>query len=143
MATLNLIPNPMVLGVQIGLFYVNFLAVKTLFVKPYLSVRDRRQALTFGSQDEATKALARCDRISKDIESRYINSATEAKADREQLREQAQIARQTLLSAAEKDAKAEIANVEKQIREDLASEKEKIPGVIKTLSDEVYKLALI
>ena len=106
-------------------------------------MRDRRQALTFGSQAEATKALALCDRISKDIESRYIASATEAKADREQLREQAKITRQTLLSAAEKVAKAEIANVEKQIREDLATEKEKIPGVIKSLSDEVYKLALI
>ena len=143
MATLNLIPNPMVLGAQIGVFYLNFIAVKKLFVKPYLSVRDRRQALTFGSQDEANKALASCDRISKDIESRYITSAIEAKEDREQLREQAQIARQTLLGRAEKDAKSEVANVEKQIREELAVEKAKIPGVIESLSDEVYKLAMI
>ena len=143
MATLNLIPNPMVLGAQIGVFYLNFIAVKKLFVEPYLSVRDRRQALTFGSKDEATKALVSCDRISKDIESRYISSATEAKVDREQIREQAQIARQALIIAAEKDAKAEVANVETQIRAELVAEKEKIPGVIKALSDEVYKLALI
>jgi F0F1-type ATP synthase membrane subunit b/b' len=142
MASLNLIPNPVVLGAQIGIFLVNYVAVKKLFVEPYLAVRARRTALTLGSQEEANKALVKSDQISKAIDEKFIACAAEAKASREALREKAQGERDVLLSSAEAAAKREIASVEEKIRHELASERARIPDVMKSLSDELYNLAL-
>lgn len=142
MATLNLIPNPSVLGAQIGVFLVNYVAVKKLFVEPYLAVRARRAALTLGSQDEAHRALAQSDKITKAIDEKFLACAAEAKSVRESLKERAQVERDRLLASAESAAKAEIASVESKIREELATERARIPEVMKSLSDQLYHLAL-
>ena len=39
-------------------------------------------------------------------------------------------------------AKKLVAEVEKQIQQDLVSEKAKVPAIVKSLTEEVYKLAL-
>jgi F0F1-type ATP synthase membrane subunit b/b' len=142
MASLNLIPNPVVLGAQIGVFLVNYVAVKKLFVEPYLAVRAKRSAVTVGSQEEATKALAQSDQITKAIDQKFLECAAEAKGVRESLRDRAHSQRDELLSSAEAAAKQEIASVEQKIREELAAERARIPDVMKSLSDELYNLAL-
>jgi F0F1-type ATP synthase membrane subunit b/b' len=142
MATLNLIPNPMVLGAQVGVFLANFVAVKKLFVEPYLSVRDRRQALTVGSQDEAAKALAKSEELTSQIERQLVAAASEAKAEREKIRDKALAKRSSLLAVAEADAKEKVAAVEREIQGEVKAETAKIPAVVQTLTDEVYRLAM-
>ena len=58
MASLILVPDPEVLAIQAGLFLVAVGVVKKLYVEPYLAVRERRQAATVGSKDEAARTLA-------------------------------------------------------------------------------------
>jgi F0F1-type ATP synthase membrane subunit b/b' len=142
MATLNLIPNPVVLGAQIGVFLVNYAVVKKLFVEPYLTVRARRNSLTVGSQEEATNAAVESDKIAKLIESRFVACAADAKSQREGLRERAQTDRDGLLAKAEAEAKSVIAEVERRIRDELATERAKVPEVINSLSEQLYQQAV-
>ena len=142
MASLNLIPDPMVLGAQIGLFLANFVAVKKLFVKPYLLVRDRRLALTIGSQEEATEALVETDRISRQIDQAFSDAAAQAKSERDAMRAHVESTRSSILTAAEAAAKSTVTAVEQQIRAELAEEKSKVPAVVKALTEEVLKVAL-
>lgn len=142
MAALNLVPNPSVLIVQVGVFLVNMAVVKKLFVEPYLVVRERREALTVGSKDEATRALAECETITQAIEARIVATATEAKKERERLRNAALEKRAAVLAAANAETQKTVEAVEQQIRQDLVAERAKVPSIVASLTDEVYKLAL-
>lgn len=142
MASLNLVPNPPVLAVQAVIFLTGLFVVKKLFVQPYLELRDKREKLTVGSKDEAQKLLLETERVSQDIAAKLNAAITEAKQAREKTRDAALQKRQTALSAAEGDSKKLVQEVETQIKQDLAAEKAKVPAVVKSLTDEVYKLAL-
>jgi F0F1-type ATP synthase membrane subunit b/b' len=139
---LNLVPNPPVLAVQAVVFLAGLVVVKKLFVEPYLSVRDKREKLTVGSKDEAQKLLQDADRVAADVAARIGQAVEEAKKARGVTRDAALAQRQTTLSAAEADGKKLVAEVEKQVQQDLAQEKAKVPAIVKSLTDEVYKLAL-
>ncbi len=142
MASLNLVPNPPVLAVQAVVFLMGLAVVKKLFVEPFLELRDKREKLTVGSKDEAVKLLAEADRVSLDITAKLNTAITEAKQAREKTRDAAIDKRTAALSAAEGESKKFLAEVESQIRQDLAQEKAKVPAIVKSLTDEVYKLAL-
>jgi F0F1-type ATP synthase membrane subunit b/b' len=142
MASLNLIPDPQVLAVQVGVFLVNAAVIKKLFVEPYLKVNDRREAATIGGKDSALKMLDACETLTTEIENRLASASDEAKRARELTREKAQKERAQLVKSAETDAKAVVEEVEARIKSDLATEKAKIPQMFQTLVGEVYSAAL-
>lgn len=142
MASLNLVPNPPVLAVQAVVFLVGLAVVKKLFVEPYLSVRDKREKLTVGNKDEAQKLFQEAERVAQDVTTRISVAVDEAKKARGKTRDAAIAKRQAALAVAEGESKQLIAAVEKQIQQDLAEEKAKVPAIVKSLTDEVYKLAL-
>jgi F0F1-type ATP synthase membrane subunit b/b' len=142
MAAVNLVPNPAVLVVQAGVFLVNLVLVKKLYVEPYLRVRDRREAMTVGSRDEAARALAECDTVAQALEARLNAAMTDAKKARDRVREAALTKRTDMLSAAEAEARQAVDAVERQIQQEVATERAKVPAVVASLTDEVYKLAL-
>lgn len=142
MASLNLVPDPEVLVVQAGIFLVALGVVKKLFVEPYLKVRERREAATVGSKDEAARALVECDTLSSQIEDRLTGTALEAKAARAKVNAAALGKRDGIVATATTEANAIVAAVERQIQAELAGELAKVPAVVAQLTDEVYKLAL-
>lgn len=142
MASLNLVPNPTVLAVQAGLFLVNCFVVKKLYVEPYLRVRDRREALTVGSKDEAVRALSESDALAQKIEARISAAMLEAKAERERIRQVALANRDTLVADATAESRRNVEAVERQIQQEVAGERLKIPQIVASLTAEVYKLAL-
>jgi F0F1-type ATP synthase membrane subunit b/b' len=142
MATLNLIPNPPVLAVQAGIFLLNIVVVKKLMLEPYLKIRDRRDQLTVGSKDSAEKATREADTATAEIHTRLTGAATEAKAEREKLREVALERKATIVTKAEAEARATVAAAETEIKQAMAQEKTKVPAIVKQLTDEVYRLAL-
>lgn len=142
MASLNLVPNPPVLAVQVVVFLAGLTIVKKLFVQPYMELRDKREKLTVGSKDEALKFLADSDRISQEITAKLNRTIDEAKKSRDQTREAALQKRSSVLAAAEAETKKLVADVETQVKQDLAAEKAKVPAIVKNLTEEVYKLAL-
>jgi F-type H+-transporting ATPase subunit b len=142
MASLNLVPDPEVLVVQAGVFLVALGVVKKLYVEPYLKVRERREAATIGSKDEAAQTLVECAKISNQIEARLAAAAVEAKAARETVKVAALERQAAIMATATAEANATVAAVEQQIQRELAGELAKIPAVVSQLTDEVYKLAL-
>lgn len=142
MASLNLIPNPPVLAVQAVIFLANVVLVKKLFVEPYLQVKDRRDKVTIGSKDDATRLLAEAEQISQRVNERLQSAYDAAKVEREAIRNAAIAKRDDLLAAAEKDAKAHVESVERQIGDAMTREKAKVSGVVESLTDEVYRIAL-
>ena len=142
MASLELVPHPSVLAVQVGVFLANLVVVKKLWVEPYLLVKERRQKLTVGSKDEATRLLAEAEKVAEEINSKLLTAASEAKASREGVREAALQRRTQILAAADAEAKAYVGTVERQVKEELMRERGKVPAVVHKLTDEVYTLAL-
>ncbi len=142
MSTLNLVPVPQVLLVQGAVFAANFFIIKKLFVEPYLTVRDRRERLTIGSKGDATKAITEAEVLTTKIAAALSNAADAAKKDKETIRAQAITRRQTIVGAAEAEAKTAVAAVEKDVQRVFAVERAKIPAVVQALTQEVYQLAL-
>jgi F0F1-type ATP synthase membrane subunit b/b' len=142
MAALNLVPNPPVLVVQAGIFLANLAIIKKLYVDPYLSVRDRRDAQTLGNKDAATAALSQAEAVQAKISESLSAAADAAKKARDAQRATAIEKRNAVLKAAEAEAQAQVAAVEKQIQAELQSEKAKVPGIVASLTQEVYQLAL-
>lgn len=142
MASLNLVPNPPVLVVQAGIFLANLAIIKKLYVDPYLTVRDRREKLTVGNREDATKALQQAEATQTRIAEVLTNAAETARKGKDSVRAVAIEKRNSVLSAAEAEAKAQVEAVERQIQSELAAEKAKIPGVVAQLTQEVYALAI-
>lgn len=142
MASLELIPKVPVLVVQGAVFLANIVIVKKLLVEPYLQVKDRRDKVTVGSKDDAVRFLAEAERVSQHIAERLQTAYDAAKAEREKIRAAALAKRDTIVSAAEKEAKAHMDVMERQVRDSLDQEKQKVPAIVKSLTDEVYRIAL-
>jgi F0F1-type ATP synthase membrane subunit b/b' len=142
MSSLQLVPDPVVLATQVGVFVVNVFVMKKLIFDPYLAVREKRERQTVGSKDAATRLVAEAEQTAHDIGTRLNAAADAAKGERETLRNEALAKRQSLVTAAEKEAKAHVAGVEQQIAADLAAQRAKVPATVAALSEELYKIAL-
>jgi F0F1-type ATP synthase membrane subunit b/b' len=138
-AGFEIAPNPTVLLAQAVIFAANLVVVKKLFIAPYLRVRDERDSLTVGSKDAADKAVVEAELIGNGIDERIVAASEVARREREVLRQTALEKRQALLEAAEAEGKRTIAEMEKQIQQDLMTERQKIPAIVAELSTQVYQ----
>lgn len=138
MASLELIPKVPVLIAQTGVFLANVFVIKKLFVEPFLSVKDRRDAATVGSADHAVKILQEADRLASDITSKVETAYTQASAAREAQRNQALAKKTDLIKAADDEARRHIESIEKQIKQEVESERQKIPAIVNSLTQEFY-----
>lgn len=139
MASLELIPKVPVLIAQTGVFLANVFVVKKLFVDPYLSVKDRRDALTVGSTGNAVKILQEADQLAKDISNKVEAAYSEASAAREAQRNQALAKKTDIIKAADDEARRHIESIEKQIKQEVQTERQKIPAIVNTLTQEFYQ----
>lgn len=142
MANLDLIPKLPVLAVQAGIFVANLGIMKKLFMEPYLKVRNAQDSQTIGSHGDAARLLAQADQISAEINSRLQAALLKAKSEREAVRGAAVARRQTLLGAAQAEVKSELDRVEEEIKAQIEAERAKVPNVVASLANEVYKIAL-
>lgn len=74
MSDLNLVPNPIVIGIQSAIFLASIFVVKKLFVSPYLTLREKRTQMTSGQAEESKEAYGQVSRIKMEIENRRIES---------------------------------------------------------------------
>jgi F0F1-type ATP synthase membrane subunit b/b' len=142
MATLELIPKVPVLIVQTGVFLANIVVVKKLFVDPYLKLQDRRDAMTIGNQEGATKILSECESITRNVTSKLEDAYAEAAAAREVVRGNTIAKKTQILKAAETEARTYVAAIEKEIQLEVAREKQKIPAIVNSLTQEFYEKTL-
>ena len=142
MAELSLVPNVSVIAVQTVVFLTNLVVVKKLFVEPYLTLKDRRDKLTTGSQSDAAALTLANEQAVIKIETAIQTAAREASKARELLRQEASVKRSTIIKQAEAEAAATISSVTKQIADDLNEQKSSVPGLVKQLTAEVYQVAI-
>ena len=142
MANLDLIPKLPVLAVQAGIFVANLGIMKKLFMEPYLKVRNAQDGQTIGSQGDAARLLAEADQVSTEVNARLQAALHSAKEAREKVRGTAIAHRQTLLSAAQAAVKSELDRVEGEVKAQMEAERAKVPNVVASLVNEVYKIAL-
>ena len=138
-AGFEIAPSPIILAVQAAIFAANLVVVKKLFVTPYLKVRDERDRQTVGSKEAAEQAVQQAAKITKDIDERIVAAAELARRERENLRQSALEKRDSILGAADAEAKKTIEAMEKQIQQDLTAERQKVPAIVAELTDQVYQ----
>lgn len=142
MAQLVLVPNPVVLAVQAGVFLANVLVIKKLMLEPYLAVRDRREKLTQGNRDEAGAIVARCEAIASEVNQRLVSTAQTAQKAKEAIRNTALDKRNGILAAAEAESRATVEKMGAEIKQALAAERAKVPQVVHELTQQVFQLAV-
>lgn len=142
MATLELVPKIPVLLVQAGIFLANIVIVKQLFVAPFLKLKDRRDALTIGNQDVAVKILAECEALTKEIAAKLDAAYTNASITRESIRAASLVKKTEVIKGAEAEARAFVDSIETEIKREIESEKQKIPAIVNSLTQEFYQRTL-
>ncbi len=138
MAQLNLVPDPAVVGVQIGLFVVNMAIVKKLFLEPYLRLRTKRDALTTGSQADASRLLYECDEIARKVQESIEEAAASAASERERFKAGASQRRTEIIKAAEEKARAEVESVAARVKTEVAEQRAMLPKVISDLTTQLF-----
>jgi len=142
MASLNLVPNAGLLAAQAGIFLANMVVIKKLMIDPYLKLKDKRQALTTGGQEEAEKILKDCELKGADLEAKITRAREDAKVLRQNSKADADTRQNQTLEAARKEAAEIVEKLRKELSENLRAEKEKIPQVVQKLSEDVYFASL-
>lgn len=138
MAQLNLVPDPAVVGVQIGLFIVNVAIVKKLYLEPYLRLRANRDTLTTGSHADAARLLYECDEIAKKVQDSIEEAAATAASHREAVKATATQRRAEIIRAAEERARAEVEAVAIRVKNEVAEQRAMLPKCISDLTAELF-----
>lgn len=139
MSSLNLEPNPTIMAVQAGLFALNFVAVKKLFLDPYIRVYDKRQNLTVGSQSQTKDLVSKNESILTKIQSSFKEVNGEAAKIRESITHKASLERKDIVAKAEQEAKEIVSQINKQISQLKKEERPKIPQAVEQISDSIFK----
>lgn len=139
MSSLNLVPNPTVIVVQTAIFIGNFVAIKKLFLDPYLKVSNKRESLTEGS-DENTKAInERNAQLVQQMQQAHESVNNEGAQYRRGKLEGAKKRSEEIVGNAEQYAKTTIDQMHSGVTKALAEERAKIPSCIDDLTEEIYR----
>ncbi len=142
MAELNLIPNPTLLAVQTGIFLANVWIVNTLILKPYQKLKESREHLTTGKQDESKAVRAEIAVRLDDIKKQTSAAFEKARKMLGQAREQASSQQAEIVSKAHLAAQAELDQFRSALRSNLDQERAKAPQVVHGLAQEVFQKLL-
>lgn len=139
MSSLNLLPNPSVFLVQTGIFVANLYVVKKLMLDPYLKVKAKRDGLTVGSQQHASSLNQDNEKKFASIHQKLRDASEVIKEKTGAIVNEAQGKRDGILSGAEAEAKAYLSRAQKDVASELAQEREKIPTIVRQLSDNLFE----
>jgi F0F1-type ATP synthase membrane subunit b/b' len=142
MASLNLTPEPIAVVVQAVVFFTGLTIVKKLILNPYLELVAKRAKLTVGSSDESKALAVKSQELNEQIQKRMNEAVDLTKKSTDEIRNKAQATKQSVLTAAEKDAKKHLNEMEKQLQADIATERSQLDKYIKTLSEQFYQRVL-
>lgn len=142
MSSLNLVPNPSVMLVQVGLFVSSFVIIKKLFLEPYLKVSDQREALTKGSVKDAASIIKANECSQIQIDGKLSQMRDESAKLRESAHTAAQQEALSIVSAAESDSKSAVEAIKKGIEIELQEERVKIPRIVEDLTASMFKQVL-
>ena len=138
MAHLNLVPDPAVVGIQVGLFVVNMAIVKKFYLEPYLRLRASRDTLTSGSRADAARLLYECDEIARKVQGSIEEAAASAASHREAVKAATTQRRIEIIRAAEEKARAEVEAVATRVKSEVAEQRAYLPKCVSDLTAELF-----
>ena len=138
MAHLNLVPDPAVLGVQVGLFVINMAIVKKFYLEPYLKLRTNRDILTTGNRADAARLLYECDEIARKVQESIEEAAASAASHREAVKATATQRRTDIIRAAEEKARGEVEAVATRVKSEVAEQRAFLPKCVSDLTAELF-----
>jgi F0F1-type ATP synthase membrane subunit b/b' len=142
MAELNLIPNPTLLVVQSTVFLANVWIVNSFILKPYQKLKESREKLTTGRQDESkavrVEIASRLDAMKQQTSAAF----EQARQMLSSAREQAAARQAEILSVAHTEAEATLNQFRSALKSNLDQERAKAPQVVNELAGEVFKKLL-
>ena len=138
MAHLNLVPDPAVLGVQVGLFVINMAIVKKFYLEPYPKLRTNRDILTTGNRADAARLLYECDEIARKVEDSIEDAAASAASHREAVKATTTQRRMEIIRAAEEKARAEVEAVALRVKNEIAEQRTLLPKYISELTADLF-----
>jgi len=100
----NIVDIDATLLVELGLFLLCFLLLRSLVFKPLLRLVDERRAQTQGAREEAKKFEAEAEERTRKVTRVVQQAKVEASEERERLRQQAKHREQEVLRAAKEEA---------------------------------------
>ncbi len=142
MASLNLVPNPLVILVQSGFFLASYVVVKHFYVVPYQKLRARRIAATVGSKDNASEILKSNEESAERIRIQLNDAMKNARQIVDEAKKKAASKRESLLEAAEKDAELTLSSLRGELKANLETERKAIPQVVEALGNKFFEKLL-
>lgn len=142
MAELNLIPNPTLLVVQSTVFLANVWIVNSFILKPYQKLKESRDKLTTGRQDESKAVRVEIANRLDAMKQQTSAAFEQARQMLSSAREQAAKRQAEILSAAHTEAEATLNQFRVALKSNLDQERAKAPQVVNELAGEVFKKLL-
>lgn len=137
MSGLNLIPNPAIVLAEAGVFFANLIIAKRLIVNPYLKLKDARNSLTFGAENQAQTYTHEKQKAKVELEEARKTVRKELEAIRESVRKEAIQKREDILAKAHDNARQEISSASNELRTALAREQAKLEKESSQLAQEI------
>ena len=122
---------------QFGIFVTMAIVLYALVFKPYLKVRDDRDAGIAGARDEARKMEERAASGAAELEARLAAARTRGAAERLKLRTEAETHERELLGVARDTANAAVAKGRAQALAEGEAARVKLVADAQTLAHEV------
>lgn len=138
MSSLNLDPNKFILVTQLGIFLGSVVVVKKLMLDPYFKVKTKRDQLTIGNENEANSLAEKNKILVEEIDTKLKDAYSFSNNIKSQNISKAEAKGQSILAEADEEIKEAFKQLKSQIASELQSETDKIPKIIKALSQDIY-----
>ena len=122
---INLMPDYSLLAIMV-IFIMNYLVVRTFFLKPVNEVLEARETETKSADRLYEDALARFNDATAQMETQLHSAKREAAQLRERFRGEAAAHRQQVVDKTSADAKRVVAEADEKLSQDVAEAREKI-----------------
>lgn len=122
---INLMPDYSLLAIM-AIFIVNYLIVRTFFLKPINAILESREQETRSADELYANALARFNEATSQMETQLHAAKREAAQVRDQHRAEAAAYRQQLVDRTAGEGKQIVAEADQRLTQDVAEAREKI-----------------
>lgn len=122
---INLTPDPSLLAILV-IFVLNYLVVRTFFIKPINTVLESREAETKSAEKLYEDALARFNEAAAQMETQLHGAKREAAQVRDRFRQDAGAYRQQVVDRTGAEAKQIVSEADAKLQSDVTTAREQI-----------------
>lgn len=130
------------LWIQMGIFFVSYIALTQLIFKPYLAAYNERANRTLGNEEFADRMVAEADDLNSEFETKARKMNFQFKAIYDQTRTEAMREHDRLVSQAKEDANALLEKTRLHISDKLIEEEKRLDNEIPKIRQQVVAKVL-